>query len=450
MHKYLTSIQRNPLYNRIRARIGEVVPNSPAADAGLQPGDVIFAVDGTDVQNTADLGYQIRLNLGHWITMTVRRQDATGAEFVDVRVYARWSAPNYTDAVLALARTNFQSGATQPAIEDLERLLAKQPALVSGYVLLGAGYLSQRKPAQAAELARKLIALAPQDARGPDILGLSLAMQGKRTEAVAEFEKSLALAPGYLDPLNHLVGISVADKQVGPSIERVKRQIVLVPRSGPHHALLGELQILNRDAKAAEEAFLKATELDPGLVGPYLSLGNLYAQTGRYEEAIAKLEQAARSNPRNPAPVMIAGIVHEFKGDIPKAREAYEKVLAMNPRIAAAANNLAWIYSEHGGDKEKALQLAQTAKQLAPDDPRISDTLGWILYKRGVYQTALAHLKESAAKLGNNPQVQYHLGMAYQQVGEKEAARTALQAAANSPATFPGKEEARKALAELR
>jgi hypothetical protein len=40
--------------------------------------------------------------------------------------------------------------------------------------------------------------------------------------------------------------------------------------------------------------------------------------------------------------------------------------------------------------------------------------------------------------------------MAYQQVGEKEAARTALQAAANSPATFPGKEEARKALAELR
>jgi tetratricopeptide (TPR) repeat protein len=247
-----------------------------------------------------------------------------------------------------------------------------------------------------------------------------------------------------------LVGISVADKQVGPSIERVKRQIVLVPRSGPHHALLGELQILNRDAKAAEEAFLKATELDPGLVGPYLSLGNLYAQSGRYDQAIAKLEQAARSNPGNPAPVMIAGIVYEFKGDIPKAREAYEKVLAMNPRIAAAANNLAWIYSEHGGDKEKALQLAQTAKQLAPDDPRISDTLGWILYKRGVYQTALAHLKESAAKLGNNPQVQYHLGMAYQQVGEKEAARTALQAAANSPATFPGKEEARKALAELR
>ena len=80
-----------------RARISEIVPNSPAAEAGLQPGDVIFAIDGRNVQNTGDLGYQIRLHLGHWITMTVRRQDATGAEFVDVRVYARWSAPNYID-----------------------------------------------------------------------------------------------------------------------------------------------------------------------------------------------------------------------------------------------------------------------------------------------------------------------------------------------------------------
>jgi Flp pilus assembly protein TadD len=147
---------------------------------------------------------------------------------------------------------------------------------------------------------------------------------------------------------------------------------------------------------------------------------------------------------------MIAGIVYELKGDIPKAREAYEQVLAINPRIPAAANNLAWIYSEHGGDKEKALQLAQTAKQLAPDDPRISDTLGWILFKRGVYQTALTHLKDSASKLGHNPQVQYHLGMAYQQIGDKEGARKALQVAVNSPAAFPGKDDARKALAELR
>jgi hypothetical protein len=40
--------------------------------------------------------------------------------------------------------------------------------------------------------------------------------------------------------------------------------------------------------------------------------------------------------------------------------------------------------------------------------------------------------------------------MAYQQAGETENARTALSAAVTASATFPGKDEARKALAALK
>jgi 1-deoxy-D-xylulose-5-phosphate synthase len=35
MHKYLTSIQRNPLYNRLRSRIGDLVDNAPAPFSGV-------------------------------------------------------------------------------------------------------------------------------------------------------------------------------------------------------------------------------------------------------------------------------------------------------------------------------------------------------------------------------------------------------------------------------
>ena len=59
--------------------------------------------------------------------------------------------------------------------------------------------------------------------------------------------------------------------------------------------------------------------------------------------------------------------------------EAYERILAENPRFAPAANNLAYLLSETGGDKERALQLAHVAKEAAPDEPHISDTLGWIV-----------------------------------------------------------------------
>ena len=75
--------------------------------------------------------------------------------------------------------------------------------------------------------------------------------------------------------------------------------------------------------------------------------------------------------------------------------------------------------------------------------------MGWILYNRGVYQRAFTLLKESAAKLPENPEIQYHLGMAALKVGDTETAKKSLAAAAAASTDFVGKEEARQALAQL-
>ena len=92
----------------------------------------------------------------------------------------------------------------------------------------------------------------------------------------------------------------------------------------------------------------------------------------------------ARVDPRPPAegrpgpcPARL-GLSREARareGDegVPAAR--CEKGLALTPRVVPAANNLAWLLSEHGGDRDRALALAQTAKEQAPEDPRVSDTL---------------------------------------------------------------------------
>src|SRR5262249_47056096 len=174
-----------------------------------------------------------------------------------------------------------------------------------------------------------------------------------------------------------------------------------------------------------------------------------YAGSGRHEEAVAKLNEAIKANPRDLTAQMLIGALYEARGEVAKAQQAYERVLTQNPRFAPAANSLAWLYSEHGGDKDKALELAQRAKESAPDDPHISDTLGWILYKRGVYQQAAALLRKSASRLPDNPAIQYHLGLASVKVGDNDGARKALTASVNSTAPFPGRDAARKALAEL-
>jgi predicted Zn-dependent protease len=96
--------------------------------------------------------------------------------------------------------------------------------------------------------------------------------------------------------------------------------------------------------------------------------------------------------------------------------------IATNP---PAANNHHAPNRSRRGDQDKVLQLAQAAKEQAPEDPRISDTLGWLLLQAGRPSPRPRLLKDSAAKLPNNPQVQYHLGMAYHQAGEKDNARKA-------------------------
>ena len=359
------------------------------------------------------------------------------------------TAPNFTEAIMLLAQLDLQSGAVGPAIYDLEKLITSQPTATGAYVLLSGAYLTQRDPARATEVGRKLATVAPRDARGPHLIGLGLLAQGKRAEARRAFEAALALSPGYFDPLFQLVSLDMADKQSAAAVARTKTQIASTPRSAPHLSLLAETYRTRGEANLAEAAFLEAIELDPAWAEPYIRLGTLYASSGQYDQALAKLKDAVKADPKNQATLMVMGVLYEQKGDIPKARESYEQLLAINPRFVSAANNLAWIYSEYGGDKEKALQLAQMAKERAPDDPRISDTLGWILYKRGVYQRALALLKESAAKLPDNPQIQYHLGMVYAQLGDHPRAREMLTAAVGSPADFQGKDEARKTLASL-
>jgi Flp pilus assembly protein TadD len=243
--------------------------------------------------------------------------------------------------------------------------------------------------------------------------------------------------------------MDVAAGKSHAALARVQRAAQAVPQSATLQQLLGRVHETRRERDQAEAAYLRAIELDPRLLGGYLDLARFYAAAGRVDQALARATEAVRLNPRNVSTLMTVGMLHERSGDLAKAKDAYQRALDVNPRFAPAANNLAYLYSEHGGDQERAFQLAQTAREGLPTDPHIADTLGWILYKRGIHQRALSLLQESAAKLTDNAEVQYHLGMAAAKTGDRELARRALTQALASPATGPWKDAARQALSTL-
>jgi tetratricopeptide (TPR) repeat protein len=97
----------------------------------------------------------------------------------------------------------------------------------------------------------------------------------------------------------------------------------------------------------------------------------------------------------------------------------------------------------------RSLNLAQQAKAKLPEDPSVMDTLGWVYYKRGLYDSAIAEFADSLEKLPNSASVHYHMGLAYAKKGDAASAKEHLKKALELDANFDGAGEARRVLGEM-
>jgi len=80
--------------------VEEVAPNSPAARAGIEPGDTLLKINGKPVQNIGDLTRYIQLNLGKETAILVKHNDSTTE---DIQLIPRWRPPQGQGAIGVLA-----------------------------------------------------------------------------------------------------------------------------------------------------------------------------------------------------------------------------------------------------------------------------------------------------------------------------------------------------------
>ena len=233
------------------------------------------------------------------------------------------------------------------------------------------------------------------------------------------------------------------------ALKRAWAQLQVFPDNPLIYNLLGGIYWALKQTDRAEEAFKKGIELNENVLPLYFNLARLYTQNKSYDHAIQQYEKVIASNPKLLPPYALLGILYTQKENYPQANAYFQKALDISPKFAVAANNLAWNYAEHGGNLDVALTLAQTAKEQAPEDPTVTDTLGWIYYKKNAYNLAIGQLQESVKKHPDAHVVYYHLGMAYYKKGDKALAKKALQQSLQLHQDFPGAQEAREVLQGL-
>jgi tetratricopeptide (TPR) repeat protein len=357
--------------------------------------------------------------------------------------------PNYADAILLVADINLRSGHGEAVIEPMTRLLKRNPELRPAALLLAAAYGSLDRFDDAAVITGEQAKLAPRDPQAQMALGLTLRQARRNGEARQAFEKAAELAPDSLWPIDQLIELDFLEKHFDAARQTIRHQFQKTPDSPAAHFFEGKILVAEQKWDLAEAEFQKTLQADPNFAGAYDLLVQTYIANNKLPQALSQLQTQLSKDPNNASALMTMALLHERTNDFAKARDAYERLLSINPNLVSALNNLACLYADRLNDLDKAYDLARKASDLQGNDPAVADTFGWVLSKRGDYQQALPILQESAAKLPDNPEVQFHLGMTAYMMGQTDLARVALQKAANAAKDFPGKEESKRRLALL-
>ena len=104
------------------------------------------------------------------------------------------------------------------------------------------------------------------------------------------------------------------------------------------------------------------------------------------------------------------GVAYERIGEWNKAEKDLLASLEVNPDQAYVINYLAYSWIEKGIKIKKSLNMLEKANKLRSNDPYITDSLGWALFKLKRYKEAQDYLQLAVKLMPADPIVNDHYG----------------------------------------
>jgi tetratricopeptide (TPR) repeat protein len=361
------------------------------------------------------------------------------------------ASPQEAAANFELAQLLLQTGKPDDAIAVLEKMQKFAPDHVGIMLGLAKIYVAQKNWDEVTKVAKQMQAKHPDKALGYHFEGVALQASGKLEESVKLFERSLQISPNAAEPLIAEARSWVALKQPDKALERVEQSIAQNGKNFLAYNLKGEILIAQKRLGEAAAAFKKANEVNPKWPVPYRNLAKLSMLAKDVSKAIGLLEDGVK-NTNDPSLTVELATIYDANKRETEARDLYEKLLAANPGLGVAKNNLAMILVRGAppakADLDRALEL--TKDFTLSKNPVFEDTLGWVHYKRGENKQAVTLLERAYDAKLQIPDIAYHLGMAYTKAGSSDKAIEKLEEALGYGRSFEGIDEAKQTLAELK
>ena len=138
--------------------------------------------------------------------------------------------------------------------------------------------------------------------------------------------------------------------------------------------------------------------------------------------AIEALSEGLQVSPDLPELLYARAMAHGADGRLDGLEADLSRILELDPEDAMALNALGYTLADHTERLDEARALVERALEVAPGEPAYVDSLGWVEYRAGNFEAAVALLEEAYAGFPND-EVAAHLGEALWMSGEEARAR---------------------------
>ncbi len=250
-------------------------------------------------------------------------------------------------------------------------------------------YVEQKKYNMATTILEGMIEGAPDSSNLRFITGLTYYDEKKNNEKAIFHLKQVSPESRFYE--NAAIRIAFAYQQQGKNDEAIKflkRVVKKVPDKVDLILLLCSFYEDLEQYKNAETELLKGIDLSPQSTKLHYRLGIIYDKWGKKDESIEKMRT----------------------------------VIKLDPEDANALNYLGYTLAEMGINLDEAEHLIKEALKHKPDDGYITDSLGWIYYKKKLFKDAVNVLKKAVVLVPDDPIILEHLGDAYIKTNNRKRA----------------------------
>jgi len=330
--------------------------------------------------------------------------------------------PDLEEARFQLLKIYRDSGDSAKVVRLYEELLQKNPKNIRAALELGLFQYKNKLADRGATLFSDLGQRSDQDQEIIRKLVQNYIDPKQYADAVTALEGMLKGAPNSSD-LHYLAGLSYEGQN---DSENAIQHLLQVDRDNRFYEnAVVQIAAIYQDQEKMDlaiQTLQSAIEMAPDIPEFRLYLGSFYEEIEAYSDAESILQSGLEIDPDHIQINFRLGVVYDKWGKKSASISRMQKVIALDPKNANALNYLGYTYADMGQNLDEAEALIRQALKYKPDDGYITDSLGWVFFKKGLYDKALIYLRKAVELAPDDPIILEHLGDAYLKLNDKENA----------------------------